>query len=210
MILVKVFSDKMALDLEKAEKLVRFARKTIEHYLSKGERIKVPEDIEREFSDKAGVFVTLTTFDTSSLRGCIGFPEPTMPLALAVRDAAISAAVSDPRFPPLSKDELGNVTVEVSVLSKPVLIRAKRRSDIPSQIEIGRDGLIVRKGIFSGLLLPQVAVEYNMSAEEFVSETCRKAGLPFDSWLDEGTEVYKFQAEVFGEETPKGRVIRKL
>ena len=189
------------MDLKEGEKLVRYAREVIEKHV-KGEKIP---DLEN-FEEKAGVFVTINKYPSHMLRGCIGIPEPVYPLNKAIKEAAISAC-HDPRFPDLREDELDEIVVEVTVLTPPQLIKCKP-VDYPKHIEIGRDGLIIEKGFYKGLLLPQVAVEYKWDAEEFLSQTCIKAGLPPDAWFDEETKVYKFQGEVFAEKEPSGEVIK--
>jgi AmmeMemoRadiSam system protein A len=152
---------------------------------------------EPELLERCGAFVTLKRRRDGSLRGCIGYPYPTKPLWEAVKDAAISAALHDPRFPPVSPRELDELTLEISVLSPMEQVK-----DI-SEIQVGRDGLVVRKGPLAGLLLPQVAVEYGWSREEFLSHTCIKAGLPPDEWKRRGVEIFRFTAEVFGDEDVK-------
>jgi hypothetical protein len=98
--------------------------------------------------------------------------------------------------------------VEVSILTKPTPIDAPRRQDLPSRVRIGTDGLIISRFGQSGLLLPQVATEFGMDEIEFLSQACMKAGLPPDSWLDRETDVQAFQAEIFAETSPRGRVTR--
>ena len=138
----------------------------------------------------AGAFVTLRI--KGRLRGCIGYPEPERPLLDVVEHCAVSAAISDPRFPPLSAAEWEDVDLELSVLGpiEPV--------DHISEVVVGRDGLIVEFGRRRGLLLPQVAVEWKWDATEFASQTCIKAGLPPDAW-QKGAKLFKFEAEVFSE-----------
>ena len=139
---------------------------------------------------RAGAFVTLRI--GGHLRGCIGYPDAELPLLEVVERCAASAALSDPRFPPLSVDEWPQIDVEISVLGpiEPV-------SDI-SEVEVGRHGLIVDTDHRRGLLLPQVATEWKWDATEFARQTCAKAGLPRDAW-QKGARLYKFEAEVFGE-----------
>ena len=138
----------------------------------------------------AGAFVTLRIKGT--LRGCIGYPEPELPLVEVVERCAVSAALSDPRFPPLTAAEWTEVDLELSVLG-PI----ERVDDIRGVI-VGRDGLIAEFGRRRGLLLPQVAVEWKWDASEFAAQTCIKAGLPSDAW-QKGAKLFKFEAEVFGE-----------
>ena len=139
---------------------------------------------------RAGAFVTLRM--KGQLRGCIGYPEPELPLIEVVERCAVSAAISDPRFPPLSVAEWKEVDLELSVLGpiEPV--------DHISEVVIGRDGLIVEFGRRRGLLLPQVAIEWKWNAAEFAAQTCIKAGLPPDAW-QKGAKLFKFEAEVFSE-----------
>lgn len=158
------------------------------------------------FSRKAGVFVTLTEHPSGELRGCIGFPDPIYPLNRALPDAALSAALHDPRFPPVRPVELGDLIVEVSLLTPPELVQVERPQEYPAQVRVGEDGLIIERGPSRGLLLPQVPVEYGWDAEEFLSHTCSKAGLRPDAWLERGTRLYRFQAEIFTEVSPGGEI----
>ena len=189
--------------------LVKLARKAVSEYMNKRAIISPPEDTSPSLYEKKGVFVTIKTYPSMELRGCIGFPEPIYPLVEATIKAALSSAFEDPRFPPLSRAELGKVVFEVSVLTPPQLIKVSSPTEYPNHIKVGRDGLIVEKGFFKGLLLPQVAVEYNWNEEEFLSQCCIKAMLPPDAWLDPNTRIYKFQAEIFEEEKPEGPIKRK-
>ena len=127
------------------------------------------------------------------LRGCIGSFTGSGPLVDTVREMAVSASTRDPRFPPLSEAELGEVDLEISVLSplRPV-------SD-PNEIEVGRHGIFITRGFHSGVLLPQVASEYGWDRETFLEHTCAKAGLPADAWRDADTRIEVFEAQVFGE-----------
>ena len=138
----------------------------------------------------AGAFVTLRV--RGELRGCIGYPDPDKRLVEVVEHCAVSAAVSDPRFPAVSVAEWPLIDLEISVLGpiEPV-------GDL-AEIEIGRHGLIVERGSRRGLLLPQVAIEWRWNREEFAAHTCAKAGLPKDAWRS-GATLFKFEAEVFGD-----------
>jgi AmmeMemoRadiSam system protein A len=138
----------------------------------------------------AGAFVTLRVH--GELRGCIGYPEPDKRLVDVVEHCAVSAAVSDPRFPAVSIAEWPSIDLEISVLGpiEPV-------ADL-GEIEIGRHGLIAERGSRRGLLLPQVALEWSWDREEFAAHTCAKAGLPKDAWRS-GALLFKFEAEVFGD-----------
>lgn len=194
--------------VEQGAELIRLARDSIESFLNK-KSYKIHDKTKKEFSEELGVFVTLEK--NKKLRGCIGFPEPYYPLYKGVYEAARSAAFSDPRFPPVSKEEWPMITVEVSVLTRSRLIEVRNPEDYLKMIEIGKDGLIVRAAHNSGLLLPQVAVEWKWNAREFLQQTCNKAGLHPDSWTDfDICRIYKFQSQVFSEESPNGRVLQKL
>jgi uncharacterized protein (TIGR00296 family) len=196
---------------KEGEFLVKLARKAAAEYLKTRKRVPVPESIPEKLEQPCGVFVTINSVEKGEkeLRGCIGLPYPTEPLAQAVIQSAVSSATEDPRFYPLSPSELDKVVFEVSVLTPPERIQAKKAKEYPSRIKVGKDGLIVERGIYKGLLLPQVPVEWNWDEEEFLCQCCVKAGLPPDNWLLDGTRLYKFQAIIFEEETPKGEVKRK-
>jgi len=153
--------------------------------------------------------VTLTRYPSDDLRGCIGYPEPIMPLIDAIKDSAVSASSRDPRFPPVRTEELDHIKVEVSLLTPPTEISVNKPKDYVKAVKVGEDGLIVQRNWARGLLLPQVPVEWSWDAEEFLCQTCMKAGLTPDSWLQQGTKVFKFQAEVFSETKPRGDVKRR-
>ena len=199
------------LTLEEGVFLVSLARRSIETYLTSHIIISPPPETPKKLFKKSGVFVTLNLFPKSenSLRGCIGFPEPVKPLVDVTIKAAIEAATEDPRFPPVRIEEMNNIVVEVSVLTPPEIITYTTPEELKSQIKIGRDGLIVERGYYRGLLLPQVPVEYNWDIETFLSYTCLKAGLPPNCWQDPATLVYKFQALIFEETSPRGNIVRK-
>lgn len=140
---------------------------------------------------KAGAFVTLRR--EGMLRGCIGHLESSEPLYRTVADVAVAAAFEDPRFPALQCDEADSVGIQISVLT------SFRRITDMREITVGVHGLLVRRGLRSGLLLPQVATEQGWGREELLEHTCRKAGLPGDAWLDPATKIEIFGAFVFGE-----------
>lgn len=176
---------------EQGQQLIAIARGVISSaFQEKG--LDIPADLKEILVVNSGVFVTL--YKDNQLRGCIGIPEPNLPLGIALVKAARSAAFEDPRFPSLEKGELREIKIEVSVLTPPEKIEVKL-----DKIKVGQDGLIVHKGERSGLLLPQVAKEFGWSAEEFLSQTCIKAGLSSDAWKTNDLEVYRFQAQIFKE-----------
>ncbi len=205
------------LTLDEGTILVKLARQAVTEFLLEGRRISVPKNTPRKLREKRGVFVTIEKLvsDESTgvirriLRGCIGYPEPVLPLAEATINAAISAATEDPRFPQLIPQELKQVIFEVSVLSPLQLIKVNNPQEYPQKIQVGVDGLLVESGYTRGLLLPQVAVEWGWTAEEFLSQASLKAGLPPDAWTFPTTRVYKFQAEIFAELEPNGRIIQR-
>lgn len=192
--------------------LVELARNAVEEYLTTKKRVSPPESTPKILFELCGVFVTLNKFENGEkqLRGCIGYPYPTHPLVEAVIDSAISAATRDPRFYPLSEKELHEVVFEVSVLTPPELIVTDKPQEYVAKFNVGEHGLIVEKGGFKGLLLPQVPVEWGWCEEEFLCQCCMKAGLPPDTWLAESTRIYRFKAIIFEEERPQGNVKRQL
>ena len=187
--------------------LVKTARKAVTEFLSNGNRIKLESDIEEKFSFNSGVFVTLNNPD--GLRGCIGFPMPEKKLSHAIIEGAIAAATEDPRFPSVKTNELNDIVFEVTVLTPPVEIDVSDPMEYLKKIKVGRDGLIIRHSFSSGLLLPQVPVEYNWNVEEFLQHTCEKAGLSRDTWKNESVKIEKFEGIIFKEETPNGTIVRE-
>ena len=161
------------------------------------------------FHEKSGVFVTLLSYPDRQLRGCIGYPEPSLPLIEGLLDSAVSAATKDPRFYPVTAPELENLFVEVTVLTPPVKIEGAVGRDLLARIRVGRDGLIVEKGFYKGLLLPQVPIEWGWDEEEFLSQTCVKAGLRPTAWLSEDISVFTFSGQVFSETAPRGKIMEK-
>lgn len=149
-------------------------------------------DIDSEtLQSKRGAFVTLKK--RGQLRGCIGYIKAYKPLWETVQEMAVAAAFHDPRFPSLRKDEIQYLSFEISVLSP------FKRINHVDEIEVGKHGLYVVQGYKSGLLLPQVAIEYGWDRNTFLKETCYKAGLPMDAWMDTSTEIYIFSADYFGD-----------
>jgi hypothetical protein len=190
----------MMLTVKQAEKLFKVARDSISDYFE-GKEYEVPAEIKKEFNEERGVFVSL--YVGEDLNGCIGFPEPIMPLAESITSAARGAAFEDPRFPPLKKEQMKELRIEISILTKPEVIEVKKPSEYPSKVRVGRDGLMVKDEFGAGLLLPQVAVEWGWDSKEFLDNTCRKAGLEPNCWNNMKKNVYKFQAQIFTEENSK-------
>ena len=187
--------------------LVKTARRAVTGFLSNGNRIKLEPDLEEKFSFNSGVFVTLNNPD--GLRGCIGFPMPEKKLSHAIVDGAIAAATEDPRFPSVKTNELNDIVFEVTVLTPPIEIDVYDPMEYLEKIKVGRDGLIIRHSFSSGLLLPQVPVEYGWNTEEFLQHTCEKAGLARDTWKNESVKIEKFEGIIFKEETPNGIIVRE-
>ncbi len=199
------------LSLEEGKFLVQTARLAITRYLESKEVMKAPEECPEKLWRQSGVFVTLNTAKPPhELRGCIGFPYPDEPLVNATIKAAIYAATEDPRFPPVPLDEFTNsIILELTVLTQPQALKMRDRKSLPDLIQVGRHGLIVEGMGSSGLLLPQVATEWNWDSSEFLMNCCLKAGLPPDSWLLDAVEVKVFEGEIFEELAPAGEIRRK-
>ena len=186
--------------------LVSTARKIVTEFVTTGNKLVLGKDIESKLSFDAGIFVTLNT--KNDLRGCIGFPLPRK-ISQALPEAAIAAATEDPRFSPVEKSELDNITFEVTILTPPSEIHVDDPAMLPSKIKVGRDGLIIKQGYHSGLLLPQVPVEYGWTEQEFLDHTCQKAGLPQKCWMQKQTRVFSFEGIIFKETKPNGTIIRE-
>jgi uncharacterized protein len=144
-----------------------------------------------------GCFVTL--HKDNKLRGCIGFPKPIMPLYEQIIAASKAAAFEDPRFLPLNKNEFKHIVIEISILTRPELIKVKNSDEYLKNIDIGKDGIIIQ-GTSSGLLLPQVATEYNFDSKQFLECLSEKAGMNKDAWKNLTNKIYKFRAEIFSED----------
>ncbi|MDD5455302.1 MAG: AmmeMemoRadiSam system protein A [Candidatus Ratteibacteria bacterium] len=186
------------LNEEQKKKLLKIARETMETYIKEGRRLNFKED-DPALLEHCGAFVTLRNAkkkpqDEESLRGCIGHIVSNEPLYKTVRDMAIASSTEDPRFPPVTVNELKDIKIEISVLSTP-----KKIKNI-DEFELGTHGVIIQKGFNQGVFLPQVATETGWKKEEFLSCLCsHKAGLPPDAWKDKDTNIYIFEAEVFEE-----------
>ena len=172
---------------EDGKLLLKLARESVQEEFSK---VKPSFPKEKQFKQARGVFVTLKK--QGELRGCIGFPMPSQPISEAIYQAAKSAAFQDPRFPPVEESELGEIKIEISILTLPQKTEIK-------DIKIGEDGLMCNYHGYSGLLLPQVASENNLSKVKFLECLCNKASLPKDAWSKEGFNLERFQAQIFSE-----------
>jgi AmmeMemoRadiSam system protein A len=179
----------LALSQEEKDELLRIARTSVETAVREGKPYQCPAPKLSALASDRAVFVTLTK--RGDLRGCIGYVHAMKPLYLAVSDVAAMAALQDSRFLPVSAGELGELNYEISVLSP-----LRHVQDV-SLIRVGLHGLLIRKGDTQGLLLPQVATEYNWDRLTFLQQACRKAGLPADAWRDSDTDIFVFTAVVF-------------
>jgi AmmeMemoRadiSam system protein B/AmmeMemoRadiSam system protein A len=187
-----------AFSLSQPEKdeLLRIAKQSVETVILQEKDYQCPEPKQPALTSDRGAFVTLTKH--GELRGCIGYTHAFKPLYLTVRDVAAHAALRDPRFPPVTAQELAELEYEISVLSP-----MRRVRDV-KQIRIGQDGLLIRKGNTQGVLLPQVASENGWDQLTFVRQVCRKAGLPSEAWRAPDTDLFFFTAVVF-KPTPKAQ-----
>ena len=177
-------------DIQK-KRLLEIARATIEEYLTTGKRLEINE-IDSELKALCGAFVTLHY--KSQLRGCIGNIIAQKPLYVTIRDMAIESATGDSRFLPVTKKEMKDIKIEISVLSP-----LKKIKDV-EEIQLGAHGVLIKKGWNSGVFLPQVAAETGWTKEEFLSNLCAgKAGLAPDAWKDPSCDIYIFDATVFSE-----------
>lgn len=178
----------LGLSEKEKKKLKEIARQSIEAAVL-GKNLQEVKNITAKLKEHYGIFVTLNKH--GDLRGCIGRIIGDQPLYISCQQMAQAAALEDPRFPKVNEKELPDLNIEISVLTP--LERVKDLKDIV----IGRDGLIIRQGHYQGLLLPQVATEYDWTVEQFLEQTCHKAGLPANAYKEKDTEIYKFSAEVF-------------
>ncbi|MBZ0118751.1 MAG: AmmeMemoRadiSam system protein A, partial [Sandaracinaceae bacterium] len=173
------------LDPADSKALLRIARHAIEDALAGRSMRHDPAESRPALIRKSGCFVTLRTMD-GELRGCIGDLSGERPLVDSIRTSAISAALRDPRFLPVTQSELPALRIALSVLTP---IRAARADEV----EVGRHGLLIERGPMRGVLLPEVAVEQGWNREQFLAGTCRKAGLPLDAWRAPGTSIGVFE-----------------
>jgi len=185
---------KMSISEADKRRLLQLARDSIGAHLQKGAMPSL-EGASPLLCERRGVFVTLHR--RGQLRGCIGYLEAVKPLGQAVVDMAAAAAFHDPRFVPLRENELADLELEISVLTP--MERLERVEDI----QVGKHGLYIEKGLDRGLLLPQVAVEYRWDRTAFLQQTCCKAGLPPDAWKDADSRIYTFTAEIFSDHPKK-------
>lgn len=189
---------------EQGKELLEIARKNIEKYLEEEKTLseeeaksKVSGETKEKLEKYRGVFMTLKT-KQGQLRGCIGKPYPEQSLIKGILDASASAT-NDPGFPPVPKQELKDIEIELTILSKPEEIEIDSLEQAKEKIEIGKHGLIARYKSNQGLLLPQVPEEHDLNLKEFLNHTCRKAGLSPSSWKEKDVKILKFKGQVFKE-----------
>jgi len=207
--------DISVVNLDLARTLIGLARSAIKHFLSGSMRMfDIPKDVRERFPEVdyyASVFVTLEKISIREgvrgreLRGCIGFVEPIYPLGVATIESAISSAFNDPRFPPLRSRELSEIVITLTILNGMIDVKSL------DEIIIGRDGLYIERvyyrRLFTGILLPEVPVEYCWDIETFANMTCRKAGLEDNCWKEPRTKLYRIPGRTFKEVEPEGEVI---
>jgi AmmeMemoRadiSam system protein A len=186
----------MHLTNDDKELLLSLARKAIEQAVNGQSPPEIPMHSEA-LDQPCGAFVTLT--EKGELRGCIGYTEAVLPLIETVRDVAPRSALEDPRFASVEPGEIDNIAIEISALSP-----MRQISDI-NEIVVGTHGILMQQGYSKGLLLPQVATEYNWDLDTFLRQTARKAGLPYDAWKNPNTKIFIFSAEVFHEQKKNKR-----
>jgi len=177
---------------EDKQNLLRLARQTLVDFTRAGETPDCATDSPALLEHRAA-FVTLTQRATRELRGCRGEVVARQPLIESVVNMAVASATDDPRFPPITQDEIRGLHIEISVLTP-------MRPILPEDVVVGKHGLVIEKGQQAGLLLPQVPVEWRWDREEFLDSVCRKAGLPPGTWKDPDAELLGFECEVWGEE----------
>ncbi len=182
----------MELSVEEKKILLKLARNTIKSlFIPVIETPSFDIDSHPIFSSNSGAFVTITK--NKNLRGCIGYIISDRPLLETVKDAAMQAATSDPRFPALNENEFNEIDLEISILSEPFPLKNY------DEIVVGRHGLILEEGFHRGLLLPQVPIEHNLNRDEYLTALCQKAGVFSYLWKEKQLELKAFTATVFSE-----------
>lgn len=184
--------------------LLQLARRTIQKYLENKEILNIEaEDLDPSLKDKKGVFVTLWKKENKNLRnlrGCIGNLESKKPIYQNVIDNSIASALFDPRFPPVSSNELNDIKIEISILSKLKKIPDfNNYQKMTEYLENNKPGLFIKKGSCQATFLPQVWNELP-DAESFLSHLCQKAGLESEEWKKMNLEMYQYTVEIFNEE----------
>jgi uncharacterized protein (TIGR00296 family) len=203
--------------IQDGARLIRFARENIEYYLKFQEEMTIPQDLNEKFNMPLGAFVTLSKrshqkgSEQKDLRGCIGITQPVYTLIKTISHVSLCAAFEDWRFPPINMSELTDIVLEISILTTPELIPVKDPKDYLTNIQIGKDGLVIQKELNKALLLPQVPVENNRNwdVKTFLEHLSIKASLPSDAWKMPDVQIFKFHALIFEEEEPNGKIKMK-
>ncbi len=191
---------------EEGEALVKTARNSIELYLQAPDfDRKLLERRLEGFESKQGVYVTINIYPTMELRGCIGFARSFGEIKSQIIEAAIASATQDMRFKPLSYLELEHVIIEVNILSEMVKLKINPAT-IKKEIKLGETGLFIEYGYYSGLVLPEVAIEKKLDKEKLLEYVCTMAGLAKDAWKRSDISLYKFTSQIFREKSPNGEV----
>lgn len=194
-------------NLGHGEQLVKAARNCVELFIMnpRFNKALIIETLEG-FEKRHGVFVTLEHYPTSEPRGSMGFARPVAPLSESLVDATIAAAFEDPAHVPVSKPELEHMIVRVNVLSTPVQVKGGEGARLKA-IKVPRDGLMIEYGLRSGTILPIVAYEKKWDKKRLLEETSKRAGLHSDYWMQPNVKLFRFESQVFAEESPYGRII---
>ncbi|MDE1823243.1 MAG: TIGR00296 family protein [Candidatus Micrarchaeota archaeon] len=196
-----------AYSIKQGEELVKAARHAIELCTTtpqfNGRMIE--KSVER-FTERKGVFVTIEHYPTKTMRGNIGITEPIAPLSKSLVEAAVAAAIDDPGYVPVSHHELDEMVVSVSILAKPEKLKGRTAEVLKRQIKIGRDGLMIRYGYHSGILLPIVPIEQRWNKDQFLDNLCINANLPLHIWKTHDAVLYRFGAQLFRELSPRGPI----
>lgn len=196
------------LTLNQGRFLVKYARAVIESHFG-AETPDIPKEMLCLMEERQRVFVLLKGYPHNGIRGYTGYAESAMPLNRVIAEVALSAALRSPKFPPVRQSELGHLIVEVSLLTEPRHVRVDDPLEYPENIEVGMDGLIIHKGFFKGLLLPQFPVERGWNSKEFLSKTCIRGGFDPDSWSKDDIILHKFNAQIFRELEPRGDIVER-
>lgn len=194
-------------NIDHGRQLVKAARNSIELFLiDPNFDREIVRNTLHEFKMRHGVFVTLEHYPTRVLRGQMGFPNAIAPLNESVVDAAIAAAFEDTKFVSVSKPELDELIVEVSIMSSPIHLNGGAHARL-NGIKIPGDGIMIEYGLRRGLILPMVPVEKKWSKKRSLEEACKKAGIHANHWMQPKVRLYRFEAQVFREESPNGDIV---
>lgn len=195
---------------EEGELLVKAARNTLE-LLVKSTGFKpevVKKSMKDNFKESRGVFVTLRHYHTNEIRGHMGFLLPEFPLYEGIVDATIGAATKDPKFIPVTEKELEDTILEVSILSRPELLKGSETKRL-SSIKLGRDGMMIEYGLYKGHFMPEEIEEKKWTKKDAFEELCSIAKIPKTYWTQPNVRLYRFEVQTFKEEEPNGKVVER-